>query len=242
MSSTPTLDAALLEFQRVKAEREQRQALDRLRAERDALVAQLAALSQAAQPFIRVYNRLGKPLDTSTFFSVTLAWSDWDALGRVLAALPEAARDLLAELEQGRAALDDLKIIHDAIGQPGANPADSVRDLLARLARLETTGYCVYCGKEAPRKEIAEHILECIKHPLGELSRKYESELSRQTTALRAARAVCEQWRTAYVSKEYEGDERETGYVEALHRAAEELQDALAPAAAPDSEPRRMTP
>jgi hypothetical protein len=52
------------------------------------------------------------------------------------------------------------------------------RKAATKYYKLSQSGTCTWCGHTGPRDEVAAHIVECIKHPMGELARQWEARLT----------------------------------------------------------------
>lgn len=55
--------------------------------------------------------------------------------------------------------------------------------------RLAKQGTCTWCGYVGPREKVAVHILECVKHPMGELARQWLEEKQRAAGKIAALEA-----------------------------------------------------
>lgn len=62
----------------------------------------------------------------------------------------------------------------------------TVATLTAELEARVNRAVCVWCGTETTKAEIAEHIYDCIKSPLGELARTWTAEKDALTARLDA--------------------------------------------------------
>lgn len=46
------------------------------------------------------------------------------------------------------------------------------------IKRESKMAICAWCGDKHPKSVIAEHIFECVKHPVGELAREYADKFA----------------------------------------------------------------
>ena len=72
-----------------------------------------------------------------------------------------------------------VKVIASLVVRNAGLTAELAR-LRSRIAELETTTYCAYCGEQYPLDDaaasrVSEHIKTCVKHPMRELEDYWDS-------------------------------------------------------------------